>query len=171
MNAQLHQFGAGINPRQPTTGMAEPGRMNLEQALAAAATIPLPELPSFLGQLREIEATALARLHAIQDSRASVEPEQLIDVTEAAKRLSVSKDYLYRNWKKLPFAQKYEWGVRFRAKGVDQFIHNGMTLYTAAQNKREVHGEQRRRENIQAQQKSLLVDVILPQWQGSPRKH
>ena len=57
-------------------------------------------------------------------------------MTEAAKRLSVSKDYLYRNWKKLPFAQKYEWGVRFRGEGMDQFIHNGTTLYTAAQNKR-----------------------------------
>jgi predicted DNA-binding transcriptional regulator AlpA len=136
MNAQLHQFGGRMNPRQPNTDVTQPERMDLEKALAAAATIPVPELPSFLGHLREIEATALARLHAIQDSRASVEPEQLLDVTEAAKRLSVSKDYLYRNWKKLLFAQKYEWGVRFRAADIDQFIHNGMTLYTAAQNKR-----------------------------------
>jgi predicted DNA-binding transcriptional regulator AlpA len=114
MNAQLHQFGARMNPQQPKADMTQPERVDLEQALAAAATIPLPELPSFLGQLREIEATALARLHAIQDSRPTAEPDQLLDVTEAAKRLSVSKDYLYRNWKKLPFAQKYEWGVRFR---------------------------------------------------------
>ncbi|SRR5258708_534746 len=136
MNAQLHQFGARVNTQQPKANVTQSERMDLEQALAAAATIPLPELPSFLGHLREIEATALARLHAIQDSRATFEPEQLLDVTEAAKRLSVSKDYLYRNWKKLPFAQKYEWGVRFRAEGIDQFIHNGTTLYTAAQNKR-----------------------------------
>ena len=132
MNAQLHQFGA----RRPGAEGTQSEWMDLEQALAAATTIPLPELPSFLGQLREIEATALARLHAIQGGRAPVEPEQLLDVTEAAKRLSVSKDYLYRNWKNLPFAQKYEWGVRFRAEGIDQFIHNGPTLYTAAQNKR-----------------------------------
>jgi len=125
-----------VNTQQPKANVTQSERMDLEQALAAAATIPLPELPSFLGHLREIEATALARLHAIQDSRATFEPEQLLDVTEAAKRLSVSKDYLYRNWKKLPFAQKYEWGVRFRAEGIDQFIHNGTTLYTAAQNKR-----------------------------------
>jgi hypothetical protein len=136
MNAQLHQFGARMNTQQPKADGTQPGRMDLEQALAAAATIPLPELPSFLGHLREIEATALARLHAVQDSRPTAEPDQLLDVTEAAKRLSVSKDYLYRNWKKLPFAQKCDWGVRFRAGGIDQFIHNGMTLYTAAQNKR-----------------------------------
>jgi hypothetical protein len=125
-----------MNPRQPNADVTQPEWMELERALAAAATIPVPELPSFLGKLREIEATALARLHAIQDGRATVEPEQLLDVTEAAKRLSVSTDYLYRNWKKLPFARKYEWGVRFRAEGIDQLIHNGITLYTAAQNKR-----------------------------------
>jgi hypothetical protein len=136
MSTQLHQFGARMNPGQPNADVTQLERMDLEQALTAAATVPLSELPSFLGQLREIEATALARLHAIQDSRVTAAPEQLLDVTEAAKRLSVSKDYLYRNWKKLPFAQKYEWGVRFRAEGIDQFIHNGMTLYTAAQNKR-----------------------------------
>ncbi len=58
-------------------------------------------------ELREIEATALARLrlHAIHDSRAVAKPEQLLDVTVAAKRLSVSKNYLYWNWKKLPFAR------------------------------------------------------------------
>jgi hypothetical protein len=57
MNAQLHQFGARMNPQQPKADMTQPERVDLEQALAAAATIPLPELPSFLGQLREIEAT------------------------------------------------------------------------------------------------------------------
>jgi predicted DNA-binding transcriptional regulator AlpA len=136
MSTQLHQFGARMNPRLPNADVTQLEQMDLEQALTAAATVSLSELPSFLGQLRKIEATALARLHAIQDSRVTAAPEQLLDVTEAAKRLSVSKDYLYRNWKKLPFAQKYEWGVRFRAEGIDQFIHNGMTLYTAAQNKR-----------------------------------
>jgi hypothetical protein len=59
MNAQLHQFGARVNTQQPKANVTQSERMDLEQALAAAATIPLPELPSFLGHLREIEATAL----------------------------------------------------------------------------------------------------------------
>ena len=86
--------------------------------------------------MREIEAIALARLRTIQDSRAAAEPEQLLDATEAAKRLNVSEDYLYRNWKKLSFAHKYDWGLRFSARDIDEYIHcKGMTLYTT-RNKR-----------------------------------
>lgn len=57
--------------------------------------------------------------------------ERLLDVEEAAKRLEVSKDYLYRHWKKLPFARKYDWGLRFRARGVDEYIRQqAPPLYT-----------------------------------------
>jgi hypothetical protein len=50
-----------------------------------------------------------------------------------------NRNLFVHHWLRLDYAsraQKCDWGVRFRAEGIDQFIHNGMTLYTAAQNKR-----------------------------------
>lgn len=105
---------------------------DLEQLAAALAEMPASELPRALGQLRELEATALARLYAAPHiSETSRQSEQLLDIAEAAKRLDVSEDYLYRHWKKLPFAHKFDWGLRFSARGIDDYIqHGGISVYT-----------------------------------------
>jgi hypothetical protein len=108
------------------------GDLNLSQVMAAVSTVPTHELPRLLGYLREIEAAAIVRLCATpRPHEVACEPEQLLDVEHAARKLSVSQDYLYRHWKKLPFAQKCGWGLRFSARGIDEYIrHKGMTLYT-----------------------------------------
>lgn len=90
--------------------------LDLRQILAGVGTLAQKELPRLLGQLREVEAAAMAGLYAQSSNSAATEQEQLIDV-EAAKRLNVSEDYLYRNWKKFPFARKYDWGLRFQRAG------------------------------------------------------
>ena len=116
---------------------SRPEYLDLQRVLTAVARIPIENLPRLLGQLREAEASAMARLYATPISKSAMpEPERLLDVTEAAKRLNVSEDYLYRNWKKLPFAHKYDWGLRFSARRIDDYISNkGLMLYTA-RNKR-----------------------------------
>ena len=97
----------------------------LEELAATLASLPVAELPRLLGQLRELEATALARMCAAPGTtEASREPEQLLGVEEAAKRLNVSQDYLYRHWRKLPFAQKYDWGLRFNESALNAYIKN-----------------------------------------------
>jgi hypothetical protein len=113
-----------------------------EQLLAAVRDVALDELPHLLGQLREIEATALARLYTSPASGLpSTKQEELLNITEAAKRLNVSEDYLYRNWKKLPFARKYGWGLRFNALGINHYIQSshldgqGVAIYTARSKK------------------------------------
>lgn len=93
--------------------------------LATIKAAPLQELPRLLGQLREAEAAAMARLCSVAQP-ANREPEQLLDVEEAAKRLNTSTDYLYRHWKKLPFARKEAWGLRFSASGLNAYIRNGL---------------------------------------------
>lgn len=115
----------------------QPAPIDLRQALAGIGAAKLEDLPRLLGQLRELEAAALARLYAKPaTSQTTPEQEQLIDVDEAAKRLNVSTDYLYRNWKNLPFAHKYDWGLRFSSRGIGDYIsQKGMTLYTT-RNKR-----------------------------------
>jgi predicted DNA-binding transcriptional regulator AlpA len=95
---------------------------DLDKILSAVAPAPLPELPRILGQLREAEATALARLCTTVAAPAS--SEQLLDVEEAAKRLNISTDYLYRHWRQLPFARKLPFGLRFSESGLNAYIRN-----------------------------------------------
>jgi hypothetical protein len=96
---------------------------DLKHLAAALAQMPTSELPWALGQLRELEATAMARL--CSGAQAAVrEPEQLLDVEEAAKRLNTSTDYLYRHWKKLPFACKLPFGLRFSESGLNAYIRS-----------------------------------------------
>ena len=93
-----------------------------EQLATRIAEAPLSELPHLVGQLRELETKAQARLFTEARTMDASSSEQLIDIAEAAKRLSMSEGYLYRHWKKLPFAHKHSWGLRFSASGIDDYI-------------------------------------------------
>jgi predicted DNA-binding transcriptional regulator AlpA len=49
--------------------------------------------------------------------------DRLVDVTEAAKMLATSEDFLYRHWKQLPFTvwlSKRQ--LRFSTAGIAQYI-------------------------------------------------
>ena len=48
--------------------------------------------------------------------------ERLLDVGEAADRLSVSKDYLYRHGRNLPFRVRVGRRLRFSATGLARYI-------------------------------------------------
>ena len=103
-----------------------------ERLATLIAAAPLSELPHLVGQLRELETRAQARLFTeARTIDAAPRSEQLLDIAEAARRLNVSEVYLYRNWRTLPFAHKYSWGLRFRASGIDEFIQRrGMSART-----------------------------------------
>jgi predicted DNA-binding transcriptional regulator AlpA len=91
--------------------------------LATIKAAPVEELPRLLGQLREAEAAAMARLCSARPVYR--EPEQLLGVEEAAKRLGCSKDFLYRHWKQYPFARKEDWGLCFSESGLNAYIRRG----------------------------------------------
>lgn len=95
--------------------------LNFPDLLAAIANAPITELPHLLGQLREAEACAIRRLYAPAPA-ATIQSERLLDVAETARRLNVSEDYLYRNWKKLPFSRKLDFGLRFSESGLNAYI-------------------------------------------------
>jgi hypothetical protein len=76
-------------------------RQELQPAIALARTLPADALPSLLGELEEIRIVALARALAAPVSATA--PDQLLEIPEAAARLSVSPSYLYRRSKRLPF--------------------------------------------------------------------
>jgi excisionase family DNA binding protein len=95
-------------------------RDELQFALVAARTLPPEELPGLLGELREVEVTALARLTQVQLS-APMDPDELVDVAEAARRLGVSKGYLYRHGE-LPFTRRMGRKLLFSSAGISRYI-------------------------------------------------
>ena len=96
--------------------------------LRVARELPPDVLPRLLGEIEEIRCTVLARLSAPAFSPSS-EPDQLLSIGEAARRLNVSQDYLYRHGKELPFTRRMGRKVLFSNSGIDQHIqqHNGLT--------------------------------------------
>src|SRR5690349_16120400 len=80
-------------------------RQELQFILRAVLEIPADELPGLLGEIEEVRYTALARLTTPNQSH-STEPDQLLSIAEAAQRLNVSQDYLYRHGKQLPFTRR-----------------------------------------------------------------
>jgi len=94
-------------------------RTELETVLAKVEELSFADIPRFLGELEEIRVTALARLTA--PSPAS-ERDELIDVSTAAQRLSVSTDYLYRNHDHLPFTRRMGKRLLFSSLGIERHI-------------------------------------------------
>jgi predicted DNA-binding transcriptional regulator AlpA len=72
--------------------------------------------------LTVLAALAMAPASANGHESAAPEDDRLLTVEETAARLGVSKHWLYRRWKKLPFAVSIDSRPRFSAAGVDRFI-------------------------------------------------
>ena len=93
-------------------------RDELQSALRAACQLSREELPRLLGELEEIRFTAIARL---TPAPSMAPPDEFLDVDEAACRLRVSKDYLYRNHAQLPFTRRMGRSLRFSARGIEEY--------------------------------------------------
>ncbi|MHB8384296.1 MAG: helix-turn-helix transcriptional regulator [Candidatus Binataceae bacterium] len=48
--------------------------------------------------------------------------DRLLDIDEAARCLSVDRQWIYRRTKKLPFVVRLDGAVRFSARGIDAYI-------------------------------------------------
>ena len=90
-----------------------------ELLLAQARTVALEDLPRLLGDIEEARAVALSRLMSPPPKCGK---DELIDVAEAAARMGVSRDYLYRNHKRLPFARRVGRKLLFSAVGLDVYL-------------------------------------------------
>jgi hypothetical protein len=62
-----------------------------------AATLPPSDLPDFLGRLETIRVIATSRITPPADSH------EMLDATEAADRLGISRTRFYHVYKKYPF--------------------------------------------------------------------
>jgi len=107
--------------REPTAeNKAAPAmRHELESALALAQTLSPAELPAFLGELEHVRIVALTR---ISSPAVEARPDQLVEVPEAADRLGVSTDYLYRHSKRFPFTRRMGRKLLFSSNGLDLYL-------------------------------------------------
>jgi excisionase family DNA binding protein len=94
-------------------------RDELQPALALARELDAADLPSFLGELETVRVIALQRLAS---PVIPAPPDALIEVPEAAHRLGVSPDYLYRNHKRLPFTRREGRKLLFSSNALDLYL-------------------------------------------------
>jgi excisionase family DNA binding protein len=97
----------------------EPIRPELAEALTQARILDVEELPRFLGDLEVVRATAMGRLMC-PDSQAP--PDESVGVDEAARRLGVSVDYVYRHWKTFKFARQEGRKILFSSNAIDEHL-------------------------------------------------
>src|SRR5262245_2172349 len=82
------------------------------------------DIPVLVGTLERLKVVALARLPVgpngtVADGTTDRVTDTLLTVEEAAKKLSVTEDWLYRRTKTLPFVVKIEnKHVRYSAAGI-----------------------------------------------------
>jgi predicted DNA-binding transcriptional regulator AlpA len=79
-------------------------------------------------KMRELQAEKAAlevklKQAAKKSNHKPLNNEKLLKIAEAARRLGVTQDWLYRNWKNLPFAVKLSpKQIRFSAKELEDYI-------------------------------------------------
>ncbi len=100
-----------------------PSLGDVAQDPSKAAQLP-PEVARQLTLqcLTVLAALAMAPPSANSHESATPEDDRLLTVDETAAKLGVSKHWLYRRWKKLPFVVSIDSRPRFSAAGVDRFI-------------------------------------------------
>jgi predicted DNA-binding transcriptional regulator AlpA len=75
---------------------------------------------ALLIQLAALQAPLLAR--ALVGGRPGGDPDELLTVDVAARRLGLSEDWVYRHAPKLPFTVKVNRQVRFSARRLEAYI-------------------------------------------------
>ena|SRR5215467_3275265 len=83
------------------------------------------QIPALLAQLSAVQSSMAARLVSASPE-AKPADDVLLDVTEAAIKLGVSEDWLYRRTRSLPFVVRVGRHIRFSSNGIDRFIRNKM---------------------------------------------
>jgi excisionase family DNA binding protein len=94
-------------------------RREFESIFQLAKNLPLESLPEFFADLEHIRMAAFARM-VIPTSEAI--RDELLDVEQAAARMNVSMDYLYRRHKRLPFTRRMGKRLLFSSNGLDSFL-------------------------------------------------
>jgi|HubBroStandDraft_6_1064221.scaffolds.fasta_scaffold152022_2 hypothetical protein len=97
-------------------------RAELESILELAKSLPVPQLPEFLGDLESIRVLAFARIAAPGTIQ---KDDRLIDAQELADRLHVEKDFVYRHQSQYKeFAKPQGSKLLWSSNGLDSYLKN-----------------------------------------------
>ncbi len=96
----------------------------LGEVESAGRELAPEQLAEVLGMLARLEALLLIRLKGSAGAAGDAVPDRLLTAEEAAARLALSPDTLYRKAKRLPFTVRLGHQVRFSAAGIERFIRS-----------------------------------------------
>lgn len=113
---------------QASTLTVIPKLVDLVNDPGKAANLPTEAIPALRGELAKLDTLLLARLFSSGNGQAQAQgdPDRLLDTEEAAAKLGMSKDYLYRNSDKLPFVVRIGRQVRYSEAGIERYIRQRM---------------------------------------------
>jgi len=106
----------------PGTPAAVPGLDEVVTDPSRATALPRGTLQALLHRCVAAQTILLGALTAAESAKGNGEPDRLLDVAAAAARLGMSKDYLYRHAKQLPFRVPQGRLLRFSSHGIDRYI-------------------------------------------------
>jgi excisionase family DNA binding protein len=96
-------------------------RQELVSVLNLAQSLALEELPDLLGQLETVRLVAHGRL--INAPAVATGPDTSLTVAQAATRLGVSTDYIYRNQQKYSkFMRREGRKILFSSAGLEKYL-------------------------------------------------
>ena len=87
--------------------------------LALTRILPREDLAEWLADLEHIRIIGMARLLS---PSVETRPDELLDIDEASARLHLSKHYLYRHSKRLPFTRRIGRKLLFSSSGLDSYL-------------------------------------------------
>ena len=91
---------------------------------ARVAKIPPSRIPALLSLLSAVQSAMAARLISVDRDETSSTEDVLLTVDQAADRLGVSKDWLFRRSRTLPFVVRLGRHLRFSSRGIDRYLRN-----------------------------------------------
>jgi predicted DNA-binding transcriptional regulator AlpA len=90
--------------------------------LPAIDDLPIEQVPVLLTALSAYTTQLATRLLVNGNGHGATPEDRLINIDEAAKRLAVSRSYLYRRLNSLPFVVRHGRGAKFSSLGIDRYI-------------------------------------------------
>lgn len=131
MNGTGHAGPGGDRPGGTAEGMLELPSL-LRSDPAAVATMQAEHVPALLAEVAALQAHAAALSNALSlrllgdacgGTSGRESAERLLSVREAAERLGMSVDWMYRHARQLPFTRRVGTRtVKFDAAGLDRWV-------------------------------------------------
>jgi excisionase family DNA binding protein len=109
-NGQMEDTGSGIS----LAGLAVDPQLVFE--------LRREQIPQILTDIASLVLAVATHLGSLPLTNPKPNADHLLTVEQAAQQLAVSKDFLYRNAKSLPFAIRLGRTLRFSAIGIERYL-------------------------------------------------